>query len=74
MKLKKFIEQLQEFVKENPETVEMEVIYSHDDEGNCFQPVYFGPSKGYFEDNSFLTEDSCDEEDEYPGTNSVCIN
>jgi len=45
MKLSKYIEQLNEFVKENPEALDMKVIYSRDDEGNGYQEVGYGPSK-----------------------------
>lgn len=37
MKLREYIEQLQKFAEMNPETLDMDVIYSRDDEGNGFQ-------------------------------------
>jgi hypothetical protein len=66
MKLKEYIEQLQKFVEMNPETLEMDVIYSRDDEGNGFQEVHYAPSKGFYEDMEF-------EESDYH-VNAVCIN
>lgn len=44
MTLKEYIEKLQEFSKENPEYLELEVVYAIDTEGNDFKPVYFDPS------------------------------
>jgi hypothetical protein len=66
MKLKEYIEQLQKFAEMNPETLEMDVIYSRDDEGNGFQEVHYAPSKGFYEGYEF------DESDE--DVNAVCIN
>jgi hypothetical protein len=50
----------------NPETLDMDVIYSRDDEGNGFQEVHYSPSKGFYEDMEF-------EESDYL-VNAVCIN
>jgi len=66
MKLKEYIEQLQKFAEMNPETLDMDVIYSRDDEGNGFQQVHYAPSKGFYEDMEF------EEGDE--DVNAVCIN
>ena len=67
MTLKKYIEGLQKFIKENPDTLGMQVVTSRDDEGNGFNPVYFTPSKGIFEDRDFIPSDSNE-------TNAVCVN
>ena len=40
MKLKEFIEGLQKFAKENPDTLEMDVVTSKDDEGNGYNEAY----------------------------------
>ena len=66
MTLKDYIEQLQKFAETNPETLDMDVIYSRDDEGNGFQHLHYAPSKGYYEDMEF------EEGDE--DVNAVCIN
>jgi hypothetical protein len=66
MKLREYIEQLQKFAEANPETLDMDVIYSRDDEGNGFQEVHYSPSKGTYEDMEF------EEGDE--DVNAVCIN
>jgi len=66
MKLREYIEQLQKFAEMNPETLDMDVIYSRDDEGNGFQEVHYSPSKGYYEDMEFQEGDE--------DVNAVCIN
>ena len=66
MKLREYIEQLQKFAEMNPETLDMDVIYSRDDEANGFQEVHYAPSKGTYEDYEF------DESDD--NVNAVCIN
>ena len=74
MKFKQYIETLQTFMEENPETSEYEVIYSKDAEGNGFDTVYHSPSKGIYEDREF-TEPDPEWEDEDPSEmNAVCIN
>lgn len=76
MTLKKFIENLNSFVKENPETLDMIVITSKDDEGNGFRAVYFTPSKGIFENgDEFISSDNYeDEERDASETNAVLLN
>jgi hypothetical protein len=49
-----------------PETLDMDVIYSRDDEGNGFQQVHYAPSKGNYEDMEFQEGDE--------DVNAVCIN
>lgn len=75
MTLKEFMENLNEFIKENPETLEMEVVTSKDDEGNGYNRVYYTPSKGMYEDGDFISFDSLEDygkdEDEI---NAVCLN
>ena len=48
MKFKDYIKNLQKFLKEHPETAEMEVVTSIDDEGNGYNAVQFGPSIAQF--------------------------
>lgn len=75
MTLKDYIEALQEFVKDNPDTLEMQVVNSIDDEGNGYNLVHYSPTKGIFEDNEFLSDDQYEEWDrEESETNAVCIN
>ena len=75
MLLKEFIENLNEFVKENPETLDMQVITSIDDEGNGFNLVHCTPSKGIYEDSEFISsEEYKDYGRDGSETNSVCVN
>ena len=81
MKLKEYIESLQQFVEENPEAAELEAVYSTDDEGNGYQSVYFAPALGSYDGEykgEWISKD-CIEEDpdrdlEEYDINSVCIN
>jgi len=75
MTLREFMENLNEFIKEHPESLDLQVITSGDDEGNYYNPVYYTPSTGFFEDGEFtcsahLEESDRDEDD----INAVCIN
>lgn len=75
MTLREFMENLNELIKENPETLDMEVVTSRDDEGNGFNRVYFTPSKGIYEDNDFIPFGSYEDyERNECDTNAVCIN
>jgi hypothetical protein len=75
MKLKEYIEQLQKFAQMNPETLDMDVIYSRDDEGNGFGQVHYAPSKGIYEDMEFIASDQLEDyERDTTDINSVCIN
>lgn len=71
------------YLKQMPQ--DAEVIYSVDEEGNSFHPVYIEPTVGKFdpEDNEFLPEPDKDSENyseqeaeykNYPGKSAVCIN
>lgn len=44
MTLKQHIEYVEELVKNNPEVLELEVVYAIDDEGNDYKLVSFKPS------------------------------
>ena len=75
MKLKEFIANLNEFVKENPEALELDVITSKDSEGNGFNKVVYTPSVGSFDDGDFYDEEQINEEGyEDMEINAVCIN
>ena len=53
MTLGEYAKQINGLLRENPETKEMQVFYSVDDEGNSYDSVKFGPavyeSKGYID-------------------------
>jgi hypothetical protein len=73
--LKEFIENLNEFVKENPETLEMQVITSKDDEGNGYNLVYYKPSKGIYEDREFIPSEAYEDYNRNDTeTNAICVN
>jgi hypothetical protein len=79
MKLKEFIENLTDLVKEHPEYLELDVITSIDSEGNGFEQVHYGPSPGVLDDDDcFCPAESDDFELEYGYTkediNSICVN
>ena len=81
MTLKEYIEKLNKLATDNPEALELPVIYSKDDEGNGFQELTWDPSIGVAQDveeyfiESFYSMGSEDLEDlEDPTPNAVCIN
>ena len=66
MTLREFKANLEEFIKLNPESLDLEVITSMDDEGNAFNRVYYTPSKGEYSDREFDAKSTI--------VNAVCIN
>ena len=68
MNLAKYIENLQRYANENPETLSEEVVVIHasDDEGNSHHKVIFTPTKGNYDGNSF--------DDKSQNVNAICIN
>lgn len=79
MKLREFIDNLNQLAKEDPSLLEKNVIFAKDAEGNGYDEVYYGPSAGVFtEDFEFIPSDSEDFEEEYEYTrtdiNAICIN
>lgn len=66
MKFKEFVKNLNNTLKEHPETAEFDVVTSIDDEGNGFNIVHFEPSIGHYEDNEFQTEGN--------DPNAICVN
>ena len=75
MTLRQYFEEMKEFVETFPECLDMDVVYSRDDEGNGYQRVHYGPQKGIFENRDFISADQLEDyEREYSEINSVCIN
>jgi len=71
MKLKDYLKNINELVKENKELLELDVVYASDDEGNYFDKVKFTPCIGTYESGSFITF----KEDSHKGDlNAICIN
>lgn len=73
MKLKEYIEQLQKFAQENPASLEMDVIYARDDEGNGYCRGVMGPSFMQV-DGDYHPDVLNDESQEDFEPNAVCIN
>lgn len=64
MTLQEYISQLIQKGRETKGNMELEVVYSSDDEGNCFSPVQFAPTVGKFNNGNFDVGEA----------NSICIN
>jgi hypothetical protein len=81
MKFKEYLKELIDFAEKNPSSLEMDVIYSRDDEGNGYQLVNDGaPAMGMFadegefyieEDEEYLVEEGMIEKFEF---NAIIIN
>ena len=67
MKLKEYVEGLQNLIKERPEAAEFEVVMSSDDEGNSFSKIGYAPSVGFFDEQSSEFKEESE-------SNSVCVN
>lgn len=74
MKLKEYYEVLKRMVEETPEVLELEVVYSIDDEGNAFRECYCTPTPGMYVDMDFHTKESFDYENGEYVQNAICIN
>lgn len=68
MTFKQYVTNLNNFLKQHPETAEYLAVYSSDDEGNAFYEVWCSPCTGQYNgrNHDFLCEE--DEED-----NAVCV-
>lgn len=72
MKLKEYVENLNKFIEQNPEALEMKAVYSGDDEGNSFSSVHYTPSLGYYDIDDRVWYNVEDSESGVP--NAVCVN
>ena len=43
---REYLSQLKQFAKDNPETLDLPVVYSIDDEGNDYKHIHFDASSG----------------------------
>jgi hypothetical protein len=66
MKLKDYISHLRNIAKNHPD---LEVVYSADDEGNKYSTVYYSPTVGKFDGETFSTEAIGNKK-----PNAVCVN
>ena len=75
MKFKEYLDNLNKYAKENPDSLNYDVITSVDDEGNGYNLVHYSPSKGIFEDREFISEDGLEDYNrDKVDLNSICVN
>jgi len=75
MKFKEYLDNLKKYAKENPDSLNYDVITSVDDEGNGYNLVHYSPSKGIFEDREFISEDGLEDYNrDKVDLNSICVN
>ena len=55
MKLKEYVENLNKLLEERPDTADMDVVTSRDDEGNGYNLVYFAPTIGHLDEDRDFT-------------------
>jgi hypothetical protein len=72
MKLRDYYQKLQLLIRISPEALDMDVVYSTDDEGNAYIHVSYTPCVGYYKesDQEFYSLESSNIE--YP--RAVCLN
>ena len=68
MKFRQYLERLNCLAKNRPESLDLEVVFSKDDEGNGYNFVNYEPSIGHFdgERNGDFEEEKLN--------NAICIN
>lgn len=71
MKAKEYLRKLKELVELYGN---LELVYSHDDEGNCYQKVVYNPSVGIFEGDFYGEFYHPDDLGENKEPNCICIN
>jgi hypothetical protein len=75
MKLKEYLEELNKLVEEKPNLLNLEIVYSVDDEGNVYKRVYYSPTVGFYTPNDFIPENQFEVfEIEEGNVNAICIN
>ena len=75
MKFKEYLDNLNKYAKENPDSLNYDVITSVDDEGNGYNLVHYTPSKGIFKDREFIPEDGLEDYNrDKVDLNSICVN
>lgn len=66
MKFKDYLKKITKLADDHPELMDSQVVYSRDEEGNHFSPVYYSPSVGLFDDGEYTSGSET--------LNAVCIN
>lgn len=75
MTFEEYVNSLNKFLKEHPETAKMRPIYAADDEGNDFGFVHYAPSMGTYDDGyQTLDEETIAAGMTIKDCNVVCIN
>ena len=70
MKLREFLANLNNLVKESPDILDLDVVTAIDDESNGFKPVVYKPSIGRFDGHDGFANDK--EAAKEP--NAICLN
>jgi hypothetical protein len=66
MKLHTYYDALSALIKEHPDSLEYEVYYYSDDEGNQLNEMHFLPAVGVVKDYEFVADQKVN--------NSICLN
>jgi len=74
MKFKDYVANLNKLLDARPETAEMSVVTSIDDEGNGFNTVHYHPTVGSLEDGGDFTSERSDDFTPEQPLNAVCVN
>jgi len=72
MKFKEYLDQLNQLGADNPQVLELTVVYSKDEEGNGFNELHYTPTVGHF-DGEYNGEFT-DELEEDQEVNAICVN
>lgn len=72
MKFDLYVKQVTQLLIDRPETANLDVITSKDDEGNGFNQVHYQPYLGHFDGEDFTGENV--DEDIRQKSNAVCVN
>jgi hypothetical protein len=76
MKFGQYLDQLKQLARKDKSILQLDVVYSTDDEGNGFSGIYYSPTIGVYDgDYEFDGFDPDDTESSKGKTaNAVCIN
>lgn len=76
MKLREYIKNLNEFVDQNPEALDLDVVAAVDDEGSGYNYIWATPSVGIDMEDYFIfhEDDVTDYLNDGESINVVCVN
>lgn len=69
MKVRQWKENFDKLIEIWPEALDWDVVYSHDDEGNGFELVFFAPNVGHYNGYDFTPFNEGSSEN-----NALCLN